>query len=193
MSAQELCPICGEGHVTASVQMVEYEYKGHRAELPSHYKQCDTCTSDFAGMAESKQNKRIVMAFRKQVDGLLTGDEITALRKQYQLTQAQAAKLFGGGPVAFSKYENDDVAQSEAMDTLLRLVRRSPEAFWALVEEKGLQADFTQQRKPVLLGASGRVKSGSLTLVQGATTQPDSHYNPREFRQFSRGEVSCQK
>ena len=193
MSAQELCPICGEGHVTASVQMVEYEYKGHRAELPSHYKQCDTCTSDFAGMAESKQNKRIVMAFRKQVEGLLTGDEITALRKQYQLTQAQAAKLFGGGPVAFSKYENDDVAQSEAMDTLLRLVCRSPEAFWALVEEKGLQADFTQQRKPVLLGASGRVKSGSLTLVQGATTQPDSHYNPREFRQFSRGEVSCQK
>lgn len=136
MSAQELCPICGEGHVTASVQMVEYEYKGHRAELPSHYKQCDTCTSDFAGMAESKQNKRIVMAFRKQVEGLLTGDEITALRKQYQLTQAQAAKLFGGGPVAFSKYENDDVAQSEAMDTLLRLIRRSPAAFWALVEEK---------------------------------------------------------
>ena len=31
-------------------------------------------------MAESKQNKRIVMAFRKQVEGLLTGDEITALR-----------------------------------------------------------------------------------------------------------------
>ncbi|MCO4245814.1 type II toxin-antitoxin system MqsA family antitoxin, partial [Acidovorax facilis] len=84
------------------------------------------------------------MAFRKQVDGLLTGDEIAALRKQYKLKQAQAAQLFGGGPVAFSKYENDDVAQSEAMDTLLRLVRRSPEAFWALVEEKGLQADFTQ-------------------------------------------------
>jgi len=33
-------------------------------------------------MAESKLNKRIVMAHRKQVDGLLTGEEITALRKQ---------------------------------------------------------------------------------------------------------------
>ena len=193
MSAQELCPICGEGHVTASVQMVEYEYKGHRAELPSHYKQCDTCTSDFAGMAESKQNKRIVMAFRKQVEGLLTGDEITALRKQYQLTQAQAAKLFGGGPVAFSKYENDDVAQSEAMDTLLRLVRRSPEAFWALVEEKGLQADFTQQREPVRADVQGSVKLVSLTRVQNNTTRSDPRYNPREFRRYSRGEVSCQK
>lgn len=193
MSAQELCPICGEGHVTASVQMVEYEYKGHRAELPSHYKQCDTCTSDFAGMAESKQNKRIVMAFRKQVDGLLTGDEITALRKQYQLTQAQAAKLFGGGPVAFSKYENDDVAQSEAMDTLLRLIRRSPAAFWALVEEKGLQADFTQQREPVRADVQGSVKLVSLTRVQNNTTRSDPRYNPREFRRYSQGEVSCQK
>ena len=193
MSAQELCPFCGEGHVTASVQMVEYEYKGHRAELPSHYKQCDTCTSDFAGMAESKQNKRIVMAFRKQVDGLLTGDEITALRKQYQLTQAQAAKLFGGGPVAFSKYENDDVAQSEAMDTLLRLIRRSPAAFWALVEEKGLQADFTQQREPVRADVQGSVKVVSLTRVQNNTTRSDPRYNPREFRRYSRGEVSCQK
>ena len=193
MSAQELCPICGEGHVTASVQMVEYEYKGHRAELPSHYKQCDTCTSDFAGMAESKQNKRIVMAFRKQVEGLLTGDEITALRKQYQLTQAQAAKLFGGGPVAFSKYENDDVAQSESMDTLLRLIRRSPAAFWALVEEKGLQADFTQQREPVRADVQGSVKLVSLTRVQNNTTRSDPRYNPREFRRYSRGEVSCQK
>ena len=193
MSAQELCPICGEGHVTASVQMVEYEYKGHRAELPSHYKQCDTCTSDFAGMAESKQNTRIVMAFRKQVEGLLTGDEITALRKQYQLTQAQAAKLFGGGPVAFSKYENDDVAQSEAMDTLLRLIRRSPAAFWALVEEKGLQADFTQQREPVRADVQGSVKLVSLTRVQNNTTRSDPRYNPREFRRYSRGEVSCQK
>ena len=79
------------------------------------------------------------MAFRKRVDELLTGAEITALRKQYKLTQGQAARRFGGGPVAFSKYENDDVAHSESMDNLLRLVRlvrRSAEAFWQLMEEK---------------------------------------------------------
>ena len=188
MSAQELCPICGEGHVFASVQMVESEYKGHKANLPLHYKQCDTCTSDFAGMAESKLNKRVLMAFRKQVDGLLTGEEITALRKQYQLTQAQAARLFGGGPVAFSKYENGDVAQSEAMDTLLRLVRRSPEAFWALVEEKGMQGEFTQQRKPVHVGA----KLVSLTAVRAELERTEPRYSPRPFRRFTHGEASCQ-
>ena len=129
MSAQELCPICGEGHVIASMQMVEYEYKGHKADLPSHYQQCDTCTSDFAGLAESKLNKRVVMAFRKQVDGLLTGDEIKAVRKQYQLTQAQAAKLLGGGPVAFSKYGNDMSTQAVSRshdDAVVELLRADP-------------------------------------------------------------------
>ncbi len=187
MSAQELCPICGEGHVTASMQMVEYEYKGRKADLPSHYKQCDTCTSDFAGMAESKLNKRVVMAFRKQVDGLLTGDEITAIRQQYQLTQAQAAKLFGGGPVAFSKYENDDVAQSEAMDTLLRLVRRSSPAFWALVEEKGLQDEFMQH---TLVQTVAKVVP--LTASARTEVKQSPHYNPRAFRRFTEGAITCQ-
>lgn len=138
----QLCPICGEGHVTAHVDQFESEYKGQKAMLPSHYQMCDTCYSDFAGSAESKLNKRAIMAFRRSVDGLLTGTEIVALRKQYGLTQDQAAKLFGGGPVAFSKYENDDVSQSEAMDSLLRLVRRSSVAFWELADEKGMLAEL---------------------------------------------------
>lgn len=145
MDTQEICPICGEGHVTAQVQEIESDYKGHKAMLPLHYRLCNVCTSDFAGAPESKLNRRVLMAFRKRIDGLLTGAEITALRKQYQMTQGQAARLFGGGPVAFSKYENDDVAQSESMDNLLRLVRRSAEAFWQLVEEKGMGAEFTRQ------------------------------------------------
>ncbi len=81
MSVQKLCPVCGNGHVTELVQMVENEYKGHKAELPLHYRQCDVCTSDFAGVAQSKLNSRVLIGFRKQIDGLLTGEEIAALRK----------------------------------------------------------------------------------------------------------------
>lgn len=147
MENKQLCPICGEGHVISHVDQVESEHKGHKAMVALHYKVCDTCTSDFAGAEESRLSKRAVMAFRKSVDGLLNGAEILALRKQYHLTQDQAAKLFGGGPVAFSKYENDDVSQSESMDSLLRLVRRSEVAFWELVEEKGMSAELKPFRK----------------------------------------------
>jgi HTH-type transcriptional regulator / antitoxin MqsA len=189
MSAQELCPICGEGHVTAQVQMVENEYKGQKTQLPLHYQLCDTCTSDFAGAAESKLNRRVLMAWRKQVDGLLTGEEITALRKQYKLTQGQAAKLFGGGPVAFSKYENDDVAQSESMDTLLRLVRGTPAVFWALVSERKMESEFMSE--PTTVPAQSNVVH--LTVTRGSSDKPDPRYSPRQFRSFASGVQTCKQ
>ncbi len=142
MNDKTLCPICGEGHVTDHVDQMETEYKGRKGLVASHYQLCDACGSDFAGAAEMRANKRTLLAFRKQVDGLLAGSEIVALRKRYGLTQPQAARLFGGGPVAFSKYENDDVAHSEAMDKLLRLMLRSETAFWELVEQEGLTAEL---------------------------------------------------
>jgi HTH-type transcriptional regulator / antitoxin MqsA len=181
MNTQELCPLCGEGHVTAQVEQVENEYKGKSALLPQHFKQCDHCGSDFAGAAEAKLNKRALMAWRKEVDGLLTGAEITALRHQYNLTQAQAAQLFGGGPVAFSKYENDDVAQSEAMDTLLRLVRRSPEAFRALLEEKKM----TVEAEAIVSRPTLKRIDTNQYRIERQREEQSPHYNPREFRRFN--------
>jgi HTH-type transcriptional regulator / antitoxin MqsA len=187
MNTRELCPLCGEGHVSIHSEMVENEYKGQKAMLPLVSKLCDACGSDFAGAAESKLNKRSLIAWRKQIDGLLTGDEIAALRKQYKLTQEQAARLFGGGPVAFSKYENDDVMQSEAMDGLLRVVRRSAEAFWALVEEKGMRSEFIQPQTVIHTPP----KTTVLTLVHSSNTTPDARYNPRVFRKYGQGEAPC--
>jgi HTH-type transcriptional regulator / antitoxin MqsA len=147
MNDNALCPLCGKGHVTAHVELVESEHKGTKGMLPLHYSVCSACASDFADAENSRLNKRAVLAFRKSVDGLLTGADILALRKRFGLTQTQAAQLFGGGPVAFSKYENDDVAHSEAMDSLLRLVRRSEAAYWELVAEKGMTAELAPAAK----------------------------------------------
>lgn len=159
--AGALCSICGEGHVTDGMAMTEFKYKGKTTELPLRFTTCDTCGSESAGLDESRANKRVAMAFRKSVDGLLTGAEITALRKRYGLTQDQAARLFGGGPVAFSKYENDDVAQSEAMDKLLRLIRRSEAAFWELADECGMTAEFS---KPKVLAWTTTTSSNVLLM-----------------------------
>lgn len=181
MNAQEVCSLCDEGHVTTHSEMVESEYKAQKAMLPLVFKRCDACGSDFAGAAETKLNKRALMAWRKQIDGLLTGEEIIALRRLYKLTQGQAAQLFGGGPVAFSKYENDDVAQSEAMDTLLRLVRRSKDVFWALVAEKAMEAVF--MREPVTVPMQSNVLH--LTAKRENADRPDPRYNPRQLRSYS--------
>lgn len=138
MNDNTLCPLCGEGHLTSRTEETVTEYAGQQGKVMLHFTECDACGSEIAGEADSRANKRAVLAFRKSVDGLLSGLEIRALREKYGITQDQAARLFGGGPKAFSKYEADDVAHSAAMDTLLRLVLRSEEAFWELVALKGM-------------------------------------------------------
>lgn len=142
MEKDERCPVCGAGRVTLERTTSPVDYHGKQGSVVTLFKRCDTCGSEFADAEVSRLNKRAVLAFRKSVDGLLRGDEIRALRERFHLSQKQAAQLFGGGPVAFSKYENDDVVQSEAMDTLLRLVLSDKETLRRLIVQRGLQADF---------------------------------------------------
>lgn len=142
MNDKTLCPLCDEGHLTPRTEEMMTEYAGQQGEVTLHFAECDACGSEITGDADSRANKRAVLAFRKSVDGLLTGAEVRALRDKYNITQDQAARLFGGGPKAFSKYEADDVAHSSAMDTLLRLALTNEDTFWELVALKGMTAEF---------------------------------------------------
>jgi len=108
------------------------DYKGHCTDLELHFSVCDACGSEQSNAMQLRTNKRAMVAFKKLVDGLLTGTEVRAIRGRLGINQAEAARIFGGGPVAFSKYEHDDVAQSEAMDKLLRLAVELPAAFTRL-------------------------------------------------------------
>ena len=142
MNDKTLCPLCGEGHLTPRTEETVTEYAGQQGKVTLRFAECDACGSEITGDADSRANKRAVLAFRKSVDGLLTGAEVRALRDKYSITQDQAARLFGGGPKAFSKYESDDVAHAAAMDTLLRLALRSEDTFWELVALKGMTSEF---------------------------------------------------
>lgn len=133
-TSHDICPICGEGHLQHCIGTNDVEYKGKAAGLDMQYSVCDSCGSEQASAAQLRANKRAMIAFRKQVDGLLIGAEVRALRERLGISQAIAARIFGGGPVAFSKYESDDVAQSEAMDKLLRLADAVPSAFARLAQ-----------------------------------------------------------
>jgi HTH-type transcriptional regulator/antitoxin MqsA len=146
MNDKTLCPICGEGHITPRLESTVTEYRNQQGAVPVRFSECDACGSEIAGDEESRANKRAVLAFRKSVDGLLTGAEIRALREKLGITQDQAARLFGGGPKAFSKYESDDVAHSESMNTLLCLVRKSEDAFWNLVAMKGMSNEIPPRK-----------------------------------------------
>jgi HTH-type transcriptional regulator/antitoxin MqsA len=138
----DLCRICGEGHLTEIVGQNDVEYNGHRASIPLKYSICSACDSEQGSAAQVLENKRRMQSFKKKVEGLLSGEEVRALRKQLGISQKDAALVFGGGPVAFSKYESDDVIQSESMDKLLRVAAALPWAFAQLVEMAALDSNI---------------------------------------------------
>lgn len=54
-------------------------------------------------------------------------EEIRRIRKKLRLTQAEAARLTGGGKNAFSRYERGEAEPLAAVMNLLRLLDKHPE------------------------------------------------------------------
>ena len=128
-----VCEVCGMGTARHETTNEPLEYRGQTKEFALHGHVCDVCHTEYATAEDMRLNKRIKVAFEKEVDGLLSGREVKAIRERLGVTQAQAGTLFGGGPVAFCKYENDELAQSAPMDNVLRIVNAVPEAWSFLV------------------------------------------------------------
>jgi len=151
-TSRPICPICGEGYLDALVGKNIVEYKDRTGELDAKYCICDVCGAEQINATQARDNKRTMIAFKKQVDGLLTGAQVREIRERLGISQAEAATIFGGGPVAFSKYENDDVTQSEAMDKLLRLIAAMPDALKKLqhqAAEEPIESDAWETVKRV--------------------------------------------
>lgn len=165
------CPVCGQGQLHERVEQEVTEYKGHTGETPLYFSECDACGSEQASAAQTRANKRAMIAFRKQVDGLLTGAEVRAVRERLGINQAEAARIFGGGPVAFSKYENDDVMQSEAMDKLLRLAADIPAAFMRLKIRTGLEPVMAEEWSTVKIEPP-KSKPARFTVVSSSQPEP---------------------
>ncbi len=65
--------------------------------------------------------------FNKQVNAsIVDPDFIARVRKKLALDQRQAAAIFGGGPNAFSRYENGKTKPPLALVKLLKLLDRHP-------------------------------------------------------------------
>jgi HTH-type transcriptional regulator/antitoxin MqsA len=138
-TSSPVCPACGEGHLTVHTQWRKVEHAGHQGQVPMHLSICNACGSELATADDALANKRAMIAFEKQAEGLMSGKEVRQWRNRYGLTQQQAATFLGGGKIGFSRYENDDVVQSTAMDSLLRLCQKDPSNLLKLAHIRHLE------------------------------------------------------
>ncbi len=133
-----VCPICEMGTLKTKVEKELHTYKHTSAELDLCYSECDVCFSQTATSHQLRQNKRAMIKFQKEVDGLLSSIEVKRIRLLLGLSIKDAGAIFGGGPVAFSKYENDDLMQSIPMDSALRLARSNPSGIRDLANARNI-------------------------------------------------------
>lgn len=82
---------------------------------------CPICGEEVWPFEVEKQNDILVYDNYKRIVGLLTTDEIKAIRKKRGLSQVQLAQLIHCGEKNIARYENGAV-QDKVFDILIRLV-----------------------------------------------------------------------
>ena len=87
---------------------------------------CPKCGEVVLRFQDSKRLGEDAIAIYRKKHGLLSADEIRAIRAQFDLTQADLAHLLRLGANTVSRWESGRNVQTAAMDILLRLIRDLP-------------------------------------------------------------------
>ena len=126
----QACPICAAGVLHDGSKTVTQDYKGHPYQAQVRGAFCDKC--DEAILVYDAVEEAAWLAFRDQVDRQ-AASELVSIRKRLKLTQAQAAKLAGGGKNAFSRYERGQAKPVAAVINLFKLLDKHPDLIKELV------------------------------------------------------------
>ena len=118
----KLCFCCMEKHEVSYVRILEHNtFKGEDIEYPAVYEYCDR-TDEYHAVDEMISENDIALknAYRKKA-GLLKTNEISDIRKKYNISQGDLSLLLGWGGKTITRYEGHQV-QDAAHDAILRKI-----------------------------------------------------------------------
>lgn len=123
------CPLCDRTHeIEERKRTTTIIIKGEEVTYEERFYFCANCDEDeneFETGAMTNENLLNARNAYRVKMGLLTSDEIVAIRESYGLSQVDLAKLLGWGEATISRYESKAI-QDEAYDTMLRLIKDNP-------------------------------------------------------------------
>lgn len=123
------CPLCDKTHeVEERKRFATITLKGKEVTYEERFYFCvnaDAEENEFeSGLMTNENLLNARNAYRVKC-GLLTSDEIVAIRESYGLSQVDLARLLGWGEATISRYESKAI-QDEAYDTMLRMIKDNP-------------------------------------------------------------------
>lgn len=140
------CPNCRSGSLVLATRARTFEPRGRRVEVILQTSKCDACGAEATSAAQHRANLEALAARKAQYGGLLLGEEILALRRRYGLTQQDAAKIFGKGKIAFSRYENEVTYPDDSTTLLLQLAIEQPAVIKSLAAKAGVSVPLWRER-----------------------------------------------
>ena len=127
------CLSCMEEHTVHLVKVIDSnKFKGEQVEFEAFYEYCSNSKeySEDEGMMK-KNSLAFKDAYRKKV-GLLTSDEIRAIREKYDISQKDLSEVLDWGMATITRYENHQI-QDRAHDDILRKIDSDPKWFLDLL------------------------------------------------------------
>ncbi len=99
---------------------------GEEISVSSAHLACPKCGEVLLRLTDAKRLHQDAIAIYRRKHGLLSADQIRAIRSQFELTQSDLAKLLRLGANTVSRWEAGRNVQTAAMDLLLRMIRDLP-------------------------------------------------------------------
>ena len=141
-----LCPACRKGHLHAVTRTELFRPRGAEVAVELLASKCDACGVQTTRASQHDENLRRLHARKQHYGKVLMGEEIVALRKRYGLTQQAAAKIFGKGKIAFSRYENEVTYPDDSTMLLLTMALEKPDSLKWLADKAGVEVPLWRER-----------------------------------------------
>jgi HTH-type transcriptional regulator/antitoxin MqsA len=130
--------LCGAADLVEATEERHFHPRGKQVVVTLLISRCPACSAELTNHLQHRENLVRLKARKSEYGEVLLGEEIVGLRKRYGLTQDMAAKIFGKGKIAFSRYENEVSYPDASTTKLLALAIQSPEALKMLADAAGV-------------------------------------------------------
>ena len=142
------CPLCGKVHeIEERTRIAKTIIKGEEINYEETYYFCPNSEEDENEFSTAKMENDNLLNARneyRKAHGLLTSDDIVAIREKYGLSQVDLAKLLGWGEATISRYESKAI-QDDAYDNMLRIINENPLAALELLQKNSEQFGFIKK------------------------------------------------
>ena len=188
------CPTCLAEHEVDYISKPEsFVVRGEPIEVQSQVVVCRNCGNEIFDMVADEANVKKAYAAYRSKHGLLTPDEIRAIRETYGLSQRALARAMGWGLITIQRYEHGAL-QDPNHDVLLRKISRDPVFLYHQFEKNRGQFSEAEAAR-IENSLAGRVTENETGIAVNAyVAARDIAYSRDKasggFRQFEYGRLA---